>query len=377
MEGRAALVAKVTPTRDAFPEPFPPAAAELEEVWGGSLIVLDTSTLLNLYSLADEAREEVFRLLGLMAERLWLPRHVGTEFFRGRQGVIERERRRCLEVRQSLLRPLTEVEDRRRHPFVAPPLVEELRRVREELAEAMKPLEERLTAWLVDDPVRDRLADLFAGRVGAELPEEAEATLSHEAEERADAERPPGYLDYLDKDKKDAAGDRRWGDLKIWLQVREQAQRDKRHLVLVTDERKKDWWLHTERWPPPENGTRELNARELLSPRPELVREYAGWTGGKRLVLASLDGFIAEASERSQGDAAQKEAAAEAAEQAKRARDAGELIDRTSSAARPLDVGVAIATALKVADCWRVALATSPRRWCGYPSWRIATPDRR
>ena len=47
---------------------------------------------------------------------------------------------------------------------------------------------------------------------------------------------PPGYMD------KDKQGIRKYGDLILWFQVIDKAKETDKSIILVTDDRKEDWW---------------------------------------------------------------------------------------------------------------------------------------
>jgi hypothetical protein len=112
------------------------------------------------------------------------------------------------------------------------------------------------------EPVRDRVAGLFDGRVGDPLSTEELQQVYKEGADRYAREVPPGYKDRT----KEEPG--RYGDLVIWKQILKRQKtmaQGTRGAILVTSERKEDWWLRKE----------EL----LLGPRPELVREYLNEVG--------------------------------------------------------------------------------------------------
>ena len=68
---------------------FKPKTEEIQSLWKDSTFVLDTNVLLNLYRYSDETREEFFRILEKIQERIWIPNQVGTEFFTNRLSVID------------------------------------------------------------------------------------------------------------------------------------------------------------------------------------------------------------------------------------------------------------------------------------------------
>ena len=73
-----------------------------------ALIVLDTNVLLDLYRYTPGARNQVLASLLLVKPRLWLPYRVGSEFIRGRRGVVADRTERLQKAKTQIDRPIRE-----------------------------------------------------------------------------------------------------------------------------------------------------------------------------------------------------------------------------------------------------------------------------
>lgn len=100
---------------------------------------------------------------------------------------------------------------------------------------------------------------------------------SRRKKERKKNKIPPGYLD----DGKDE--DRPYGDYYLWLQVIEHAKTVGCPVILVTSERKDDWW--------------EKISGKTIGPRPELLRE-AKQVSGQRVLIYQTERFLEHALQR-------------------------------------------------------------------------------
>jgi hypothetical protein len=103
------------------------------------------------------------------------------------------------------------------------------------------------------------------------------AELHKEAERRRVAKIPPGYLD----EKKE--GDRKYGDYVLWSQTLDYAKQRAKPVILVTSERKEDWW--------------ESYSGKRVGPRPELLREAVA-RSGQRVLVFQTERFLEVSAER-------------------------------------------------------------------------------
>ncbi len=267
--------------REKFPGYYRPTAEEFDELWRSALIVPDANVLLSLYRLSETTRGKLLEILERLQDRLFIPHQVGLEFQKNRITVIEEQ----IEAYETVDKQVKSFAAKvgggvRRHPRLDKTDLEN------RIKKALKPVEKHLTEIRADHPdpltdddplgadsVRDEVDRLFADCLGE--PRDVEA-LKQIGDERYERKVPPGFED-REKDEPD-----RYGDLAIWLDVIDEAEKRSIGAIIVTEERKADWW-----WK--EDG-------KMIAPRRELVEEMRA-KAGQQLYLYGLERFMARAAE--------------------------------------------------------------------------------
>jgi hypothetical protein len=79
---------------DSFKGYYNTDSGKLKELWGSpeTLFVFDTNVFLNLYGYAKQTRDDFFKIIEVLNERVWIPYHVGLEYQRRRLDVIKYEK---------------------------------------------------------------------------------------------------------------------------------------------------------------------------------------------------------------------------------------------------------------------------------------------
>ncbi|RAO37099.1 hypothetical protein ONO23_01289 [Micromonospora noduli] len=214
------------------------------------LIVLDTNVLLSAYRFAAKAREELLSTLQGVADRVWVPYQVGLEFHRNRPAVMA-ERRGIYEALLNDIKPhqesiQSELEGKLLHLSNRAALTEDerdglltqLRQVFEPLRGSIVRLSnDHAPEGKAEDTVLARLQQIVGDRIGDNFDKTNEADARAEAERRAKDKIPPGFKDAA----KPGGG---YGDYYLWRQTLDEAKRRSiTHLVLVTGDKKEDWYL--------------------------------------------------------------------------------------------------------------------------------------
>ena len=236
---------------------YAPSETELKAIWQGALIVLDANVLLNLYRYSPSTRDELFDLLDSLKTQLWLPNQAALEFHRNRPNVILAEGRTYSDAKEQAAILLKRFDEDRSHPFLSKKLASEVRRTLGALEEEMTEGHASHRGSVTRDAILDRITTLFDGRVGTPYTEDALVAKEKEAKKRYERDTPPGYKD---RDSKDDA--RKYGDAILWFQILDRAKSAKQNVILVTDDRKSDWWWQA------------TGGEPTLGPRPELRKEF-------------------------------------------------------------------------------------------------------
>lgn len=250
-----------------------PSKEEYKELWRRGTFIFDTNVLLELYSYPERTRETMFGVLQKIGPRVWIPYHVALEFHRNRLSRITQSaakldqlERTIQDARKALNEELAVAKLAERELGLSD-LHDRLKAVEEthlRLLEAVELAKRKLPTVSLEDPVRDRLYQIFEGRVGPP-PEDQSAVeqLTTEASQRIKCGIPPGYRD-SDKDVRyrdnglDYEG--KYGDFLVWKQLLAKIEAEKLdRVVFITGDSKDDWWLR--------------HCGKTLGPRPELVQE--------------------------------------------------------------------------------------------------------
>lgn len=244
--------------RDLFQEYYPPTDEEFQSIWSTGVVVPDANVLLNLYRYSDTTREELLRTLGAFQGRLWLSHQAALEYQRNRVEVIEKRVSAygsALSALNESRRLLLETDRTMISADRAKVLDELFGQIQVECSATL----DYYRALYQDDAVRLAVDSLFDGSVGSPYDAEQLADARRRAAERYQREQPPGYED------KGKPEERRYGDVILWFQTMQFAKENRAPIMLITDDRKKDWW--------------QIASGATIGPRIELRQEFAQEAG--------------------------------------------------------------------------------------------------
>lgn len=114
--------------------------------------------------------------------------------------------------------------------------------------------------YIKDDSILNKLIVLFDGKVGAQYTDDELESLYKEADKRYKEKIAPGFEDDGKKE-----GNKKYGDFLLWKQTLEKAKKGNTPIILVTDDRKDDWWQRV--------------SGRTIGPLPQLVREMRNVSG--------------------------------------------------------------------------------------------------
>lgn len=248
--------------RVLFPGHFKESDESLREVWETSLFVFDANILLNLYRYSDTTRNEFLRILNKLKDRAWLPHRAAEEYLSNRLTVIDQQEKSyddTVKLIESLQRDL---DNARQHPFVSRGVMRKVNSVFDELCNELKSNKSVHTNRISSDEIKDSIATIFENSVGLPYEKDQIEQLISEGEERYKQKIPPGFKDGAKAGDSEVFSEkcRKYGDLIVWTQVIDKAIDLNKSVVLVTDDKKEDWW--------------EKFKGKTVGPRPELVKEF-------------------------------------------------------------------------------------------------------
>lgn len=274
--------------RKLFGHLLPLTEDEVEAIWKEGTLTVDANVLLDLYRYHPETRDALIQALRTFKGRLWLSHQAASEFVRNRAraaGAVGKELADAdgdLSTLEAATKKATE-DLRGRRPLprdVGQKLKADVEVAIRAAKAAIEEVRTRHASGASTDAVLDDLLSLFDGCVGGPPADAELADLHKEAERRIKDKVPPGYEDA----KKD--GSNAHGDYLVWHQVLQQAKTSAKPLILVTSERKEDWW--------------ERAHGKTVGPRHELLDE-AHRVAGQRVLIFQTDSFVERATKRAGG----------------------------------------------------------------------------
>ncbi|UNU87579.1 PIN-like domain-containing protein [Aeromonas dhakensis] len=269
--------------KDSFKGYYNTDSGKLKDLWESpeTLFVFDTNVFLNLYGYAKQTRDDFFKIIEALNERVWVPYHVGLEYQRRRLDVIKHEKSifnlidKNLEKIQNVFKgDFEQLALKRRFPS----LYESTEKLEREIGTCISKYKRSVKRWNDNQPcvrsndeIRDKLDQYFENKVGT--PPSNQEWLDEtfkEGQARYDKKIPPGFKDAV-KSKQDDSFfqhnglqyDKQFGDYIIWKQLIEKSNTGNiRYVVFITDDNKDDWWLNI-----------DSNGKKQIGPLPELQNE--------------------------------------------------------------------------------------------------------
>jgi len=277
---------------------------EFDTLWGNAIFVFDTNVLLNLYRYQSSTRDSLFKVIEKLTDRVWIPYHVGLEFQRNRLKVIAAQHKRYSEVENIVTKSISGMQSeleglqlKKRHSHINPDkLIENINKIKNDFLSGLNTLEGQSISVISPDEIRDRIDNLFNGKVGNPPSEQAEIDrLFGEAENRYKNAIPPGFEDSIKDDKSPdeftyggITYKRKYGDVIIWKQIIVHAKKESlKDVIFITDDSKSDWW-----WIIDSNG------KKTIGVRPELTDELSREAGVERFYVYNTEGFLKYAKEQ-------------------------------------------------------------------------------
>ncbi len=261
-----------------FPGYFPISEAGQKAAWKNGLFSFDASVLLDLYRYSDETRQELLKLFKSLGGRIWITHQAAQEFLDGRLGVIASQSKLYDDSLILIDRVEKMFKSARGHPFLTKELLTETDTHFKKLRSYLNSKKSHLDRLISKDPIEEEVASLLKGHIGPAFPKKRLTELFAEGETRYKEKIPPGY-----EDAKKPEGNSRFGDLVMWFQLIEKAQKEKKPITFVTADDKEDWW--------------KIFQGKTIGSRPELIAEFREKTGVD-FQMFSLESFMKAAAEK-------------------------------------------------------------------------------
>jgi len=278
--------------KELFPG-FYPIRSDKIDLTAETLVAFDANVLLNLYRYPTSASEDILKLMEGLGDKVWLPYHAALEYQRNRLPVIADQKKRFREARQIVEKGITSIEAElaklklvKRHSTIdIKKLQSDLTTAKESFFSQLDEKENAQRDVTDDDPMRQRLETIFAGRIGAAPTEAWLKGIEKDAEVRYAAKRPPGFCDLSKQGETFTHAGLLYrnelGDLILWRQLLAHAkEKASTQIVFITDDEKEDWWL-----------TIESGGPKRIGSRPELAEEAKREAGVEGFFMLTSEGF--------------------------------------------------------------------------------------
>ena len=240
--------------KSTFKSFYKPQGNELKELWEDAIFVFDTNILTNLYRYQSETSTDFLDILNKIQDKIWIPHHVALEYQRNRLLVIEEQHKKFAETKKTINSMVNELQQnldhlqlRNRHSHIDPdPLIKGIESLKDNFFQNLDQLEKSSIQISSKDDIREKLDNLFEGKIGKAPTQDEIDQQEKDGEARFNLKIPPGYEDQNKDGSFSFKGVRyqnKFGDFFIWKQIIEHSNAfDIEHLIFVTDDTKKDWW---------------------------------------------------------------------------------------------------------------------------------------
>lgn len=220
-----------------FPGYYRKTEADIKKIWEKGIILFDTNVLLNLYRYSDSTQETLLDLINKFSKQIYLPHQAALEYNRNRYEVIAEQEKAYKEFLEKISHIQKDLQSSSKPPFLSSKVDNDLNIVFEKVISEVDESIKKYCEYLKQDPIYNKISLLFENKITDCYNEEELKEIYKEGEERFKMKIPPGFEDDKNKD-----GNRKYGDLVLWKQVIDLAKKLKKDIILVTDERKLDWW---------------------------------------------------------------------------------------------------------------------------------------
>ena len=279
--------------KDLFPGYFREEEKNIKAIWDNCYFVFDANILLNLYRYSDATRSEFLKVLEKIKERIWLPYRSAEEYFNNRLSVIDTQEKSYDETIKSIKSLENDLENARQHPFVNTEIMKRVKKIFDDLCKELSSNKAVHTDRIGNDEIQMSIASLFNKNTGATYTKEELEQILKIGEERYKEKIPPGFKDGSKYTDSDIFNQRckKYGDLIVWLQIIDKSKEIGRPMILVTDDRKEDWWT--------------IFKGKTLGPHPELIKEFKEKTNNS-FYMYQADRFLEMARENLNEDVSEE-----------------------------------------------------------------------
>lgn len=265
--------------KNLFPGHFKDSENTLKNIWEECIFAFDANILLNLYRYSDTTRSEFLKILKRLNGRIWLPNRAAEEYLNNRLSVIDQQEKSYDTTISSIDKLRKSLSNARQHPFVCDETLDKAKKLFDDLCNELTENQKTHTKRIHDDSIKISISELFEEQVGSPYDKQKLEDIIKDGEARYKQKIPPGFKDASKQKDSDIFLEKcqKYGDLIVWYQVIEKSKETNKDVILVTDDKKEDWWQRF-------NG-------KTIGPHPDLVKEFQEKTS-KKFYMYQADRFL-------------------------------------------------------------------------------------
>ncbi|MGJ3254915.1 MAG: PIN-like domain-containing protein [Alcanivorax sp.] len=234
----------------------------------GFSVSYDTSTILDLYRLSDNSREEVLSLFEKIERRVghFVTHYVAFEVSKNKEMAKKDSEVKINDIKQKFSSFKKSLNGNARAGGYSTPFDELSKEVRESLEEIHKSIEAKTSDIKRNSSFNSlygRFSKMFSGKVSSPFSGEDLRKIIENGAVRYSCKIPPGFADDAKSDFVNFFGDpieSKYGDLIIWEHLISWAAKNEKNIIFITSDQKDDW----------------VESRKI---RPDLAAEFNKRTG--------------------------------------------------------------------------------------------------
>ena len=272
--------------KDLFIGFYRPSDEELKDLWQNCHFVFDANMLLNVYRYSKLARKTLIDIFEELNDRIWIPHQVALEYHFNVLGEIKNQEKTYDELQSIIKKKTQEIEEEYKKFSLRHSNLKMDEKLLKSFQDSIEKLCKDLNKQKDEHPdlnvTKNKIMELFNGKVGDPYEQEKIDELQNNGELRYELKQPPGF-----KDKNKGSEIRfhdgktyqkKYGDLIFWNQLMDYSKREGVAIILVTDDRKEDWW--------------NIISGERVGPSPQLLQEFKEKTGGNKFYMYQPKQFL-------------------------------------------------------------------------------------
>lgn len=213
---------------------------DYKKIWENAYIVIDTNVIMNFYRYSDTSREELWKVLEILKDRLWMPYQISFEYLKNRENIIDNVEKSFTKIKEEFRKNAETLKNKlqtvdKKDMKCKDNIINVINESNEKIRKIIEKEQDEQHDFKNEDIVLKKMLQLFNGKCSENETEEKIKEIKAEANRRCENKIPPGYLDFKKQENH--------GDYYIFYSLKQKSKKEKRDIIFVTDDDKEDWYL--------------------------------------------------------------------------------------------------------------------------------------